>query len=260
MLNPTSLTAENFGIDPCRRRVCEQWLDAVAFEHELEPLSTAIKMHNEYHTATTLVRVTPSIYRIPTADLCFWSSFLVARLEKMAPQDLLILDDIAFEPDVFEILIQFMYTDRYVYRPRRLVLSDGIAIVYKVWAMAHKLGGVCNTLRNKCMEQVIADMASYYYDPRKLRDRPFYGDTEYVPLPHDFEWVMNNVEYSAPLPQLLIAALTQNGYQHVMESFAWIEILSRCTHLNDVLSERRLQIRCGIRSANLSTEWAIYLR
>jgi hypothetical protein len=216
-------------------------------------------MYIEYHTATTLVRVTPLTYRIPTADLCFWSTVLVTRLENKAPHFPLFLDDIVFEPVVFEVLIRFMYTDQYIYRPRRFTLSDGVAMVYKVWVMAHRLGGACNTLRNKCMEQVIADIAPYSYDPLKLRERPFDGVTQFVPMPHDVEWVIENVECSAPLPQLLVAVLMQNEYQHITQSFPWTAVLSRCTHLNVILSERKLQIEQGARSANLPTDWASYL-
>ena len=243
-----------------KRGVGEQWLKAVASEHELEPLSIGLNMDSAWYNAITLVHVTHFTFRIFTADLYFWSPVLAARLEKSVPHVPLILDDIAFEPDVFKVLRQFMYTDRFVYHPRRSVLSDGIAMVYKVWVMAHKLGGACNTLRNKCMEQVIAEMVPYYYDARKIRDRPLDGFTRCLPLPHDVEWVMNNVEYSAPLPQLLVAVLTQNGYEYVTQSLAWTAVLSRCTHLKSVLSDRRLQIERGARLASLPTDWEWYLR
>jgi hypothetical protein len=249
----------NFETVPYQPCASKQWLEAVASQHEFEPLSTDINLNSAWYTAITLVHVTPLILHIPTADLCFWSPVLVARLKTSTPHVPLILDDIAFEPDVFEVLMQFMYVDRFVYHPRRYVLSDGISIVYKVWVMAHKLGGACHTLRNKCMEQVIADIAPHDYNPQKIRCHPLHGFTLYLPLPHDVEWVMNNVEHSAPLPQLLVAALTQDGYQYVTKSLAWTAVLSRCTHLNRTLSDRRLQIERGACSASLPTDWEWYL-
>lgn len=244
---------------PYKQRFGEQWLEAVAPEHEFEPLNMDINMNSAWYNAMTFVRVAPRTFQVPTAALCFWSPILATRLKKSTPHVLLTLDDIAFEPDVFEVLMQFMYTDRFVYHPRRFVLSDGIAMVYKIWVMAHKLGGACITLRNKCMEQVIAEMTPYYYNPQKIRGYPLDGFTRYLPSPNDVEWVINNVESSAPLPQLLVAALTQNGYQYVTQSLAWTEVLSRCTHLKSILSERRLQIECGARPASLPTDWEWYL-
>lgn len=96
-------------------------------------------------------------YLLPERQLCFYSPYLRALIGKAQSWAVCLPED---DPKAFEVLVSWMNYEpgapchqRGVALEKKIEVVDnnGVPLVFKVWSLAHRLGGPCLVLRDECM-------------------------------------------------------------------------------------------------------------